>query len=113
MFIFNRVLREGSAEVFDVLIPENSLKDSEKRFGMALKCNSRETLYHEVGKVIFIHRDKKVEYFVFCKSEFEIEESCQFYQELEFLAGYEVGGGMSDSENPDKGWFVHDFLKPW
>ncbi len=109
MFHFNR-LRAGTTEVFEVVIPQDSLPDAESRFGkpIAYGIGQRDPLFHLLGVVVLIHSDQEVECVVACKSEFRENELSMFYRQLEMLAGhhvYTIGG------EPTIGWFDHVELK--
>ena len=107
MFHFHRS-RTGSTEIFDVIIPQDSLPDAESRFGKPLRFDHREQLFHEVGIVVFIHDAAQTEYVVACKSQFREDELSTFYQQLEMLAGHLVHAWGAE---PINGWFEHDALK--
>jgi|ERR1035438_1498241 hypothetical protein len=106
MFHFHRS-RTGSTEIFDVIIPQDSLPDANARFGKPLRFDHREQLFHEVGIVILIHDASRTEYVVACKSQFRETEHSTFYQQLEMLAGHHVHAG---GEEVTKGWFEHGTL---
>jgi hypothetical protein len=107
MFFFNR-LRAGKTEVFDILVPQDSLPNAETRFGKALRCGQRETRFHQVGIAVLIHDDDRTEYIVAGKDQFNQDELSVFHQQLEMLAGHSIHSGGSE---PATGWFEHDELK--
>jgi hypothetical protein len=107
MFHFHRS-RTGSTEIFDIIIPQDSLPDAEARFGKPLQFDHRKQLFHEVGIVVFIHDTAQTEYVVACKSRFSEDECSTFYQQLEMLAGHRVHARGAE---PDSGWFERDVLQ--
>jgi len=107
MYIFSRT-RTGTTEVFEVIIPEETLPDGTSRFGNPVGFNHRDKRYFEIGTLILIHDDDETEYLLATKAGLTENEYLQLDRELELLVGREVRCTGSDRI---QGWFEHDSLR--
>ena len=113
MFTFYRT-RTGSAEAFDILVAQNSLPDSNKRFGTALTYTRQDAPFHAIGTLVLIHPGNEttstaknnVEVFLAAKQLSE-DERTRLIIEIELLTGKSVWKIGREDAN---GWYLHDEL---
>lgn len=112
MFIFHRRHRNGSADVFDICLPADAIKDATKRFGPALNffMPNNDERYHLLGWVVLVsdeQQNNETGFYLACKNLFEAEKRT-LYRELEMFVGKNCWTYGSKAE---VGWFMTDSLK--
>lgn len=112
MFTF---LRSASspAEVWLILLPENSRPNATKRFGAAVIYEGTEfkkgpPKCHEIGTLVVLRREREVEILVGGKNGLTAEEERMLSFQIESL----VGAHVHEGSEPVQGWYWHDSLRP-
>src|SRR5688572_26245744 len=92
MFTFMRT-RNGAAEVWQILLAENSRSDAVKRFGPSLIHEGTEVKpgehpkFHEVGTLFVMHREQEADILLAAKAGLASDEERMLWFQVEALVG--------------------------